>query len=397
MPIHQNNLFKAQYRYYSSYPSHTVLGLPALSPSMEAGVISKWRKNEGDSVKAGEVIAEVDTDKAKVDWESNDDGFVAKIVVEAGIEVKLGQVVAILVENKDDVAAFANYAPPAAKAAKAPEPAPAAAPKQAAPSAPAKSQPAVAKPSAPQPVQKPAPPPAAIEDVDFTDFPHSAERKALAGRLTETKQAVPHYYLTIEINIDKALNLQNELNSRAKGAYQISLNDFVIKAAALALRKVPEVNAKWNETSIRRYQNVHINVSFASGAGIYSPVILDTDNKGLVQISNLVRDLEQKAQSSQLTPGDLKVGTFTVSNLGSFGIEHYRPIVSAPQACTLAVGTVEQKLVPKEKPGAENPFAVSSFVNATLSCDHRLVDGALGAVWLQQFKTLLEDPVNLLL
>jgi pyruvate dehydrogenase E2 component (dihydrolipoamide acetyltransferase) len=176
------------------------------------------------------------------------------------------------------------------------------------------------------------------------------------------------------------------------------VNDFVIKASAMALRKVPEVNSSWIETGIRRFHNVHVNVAVNTDAGLFTPIIPNTDNKGLTEISNSVKELAGKAQKSQLSLDDLQIGTFTISNLGMFGIKHFTAVINPPQACILAVGGIEKRVVPNDDASAGGqPFVVSNWMSCTLSCDHRVVDGAVGAKWLQEFKSRMEQPITLLL
>jgi len=227
---------------------------------------------------------------------------------------------------------------------------------------------------------------------DYEDFPNSNIRKVIASRLTESKQTIPHYYLTVEFSVDKLQKIRAELNSRANGEYKLSINDFVIKASAMAMRKVPEVNSTWSEKHIRRYHNVNINVAVNSDVGLFTPLVPNTDNKGLVEIATSVRDLAEKAKSNKLSPDELQIGTFTVSNLGMFGIKQFAAVINPPQACILAVGGIEKRVVVDGE-----GFKTSDFMTCTLSCDHRVVDGALGANWLKEFKSRMEDPITLLL
>jgi len=427
--------------------------MPALSPTMTTGNFVKWYVKEGDEIKSGDVLAEIETDKATMKWDSVDDGYIAKIFIEDGTaDVAVKTPVAILVEDEESVAAFANYSagnatssePPKQKAApketsepkKAPEP-----PKQQEPSKPA--EPFKSSPKAPgdrlfvspaarvlakekgydlSQIQGTGPEGRIVladvkeftpsrqttrasvasvvdtADNEFTDIPHTNIRRVTATRLTESKQQIPHYYLSVEFCVDELLRVREGLNNRGKGNYKLSVNDFVIKASAMALRKVPEVNSIWNDKFIRRYHNVNINVAVNTDAGLYTPLVPNTDNKGLVDISNSVRELAGKAQKSQLSLDDLQIGTFTISNLGMFGIKNFSAVINPPQAAILAVGGIEKRVVPNENalPG-EQPFKVSSFMSCTLSCDHRVIDGALGAAWLKEFKTRMEEPLTLLL
>jgi len=385
----------------SSFPEHTILDMPALSPTMETGTLLKWNIKVGDKVQAGDIIAEIETDKAKVDWEHGDEGYVAKLLVEEGDVPKVGQPLVVLVEDPSDVDAFKSFS--VSGGAKKSSPGPSKPAKQ----APSKPAPQPSQPQAPQQAKsspsapsRPAPVATAgvLDDVDFTDLPSSELRQEIAQRVSEAKQTVPHYYLTTEFRVDHIQKLCAELNSRAKGAYTITLQDFVVKASARALQKLPAINATWNDKFIRRYNRVHINVNLNSiSEGVYSPLIRDADRKGLLEISKTVSAFSEAAKESKLSSEDLQVGTFTISDLGSFGVQHSSSAVNTPQACLLTVGGVEKRLSPKKTPDAESPYEVASFVSCTLSCDHRVVDGAIGAQWLQEFKSSLEDPVNLLL
>jgi len=232
---------------------------------------------------------------------------------------------------------------------------------------------------------------------DFTDTSNSKIRQITADRLTYSKQNIPHYYLTVEIVVDKLLQLRTELNEGAKD-YKLSLNDFVIKAAALALKAVPEVNSEWRDNSIRRYHNVHINVAVNTPKGLFVPIIKDTDKIGLKAINAEVKAKAGRANEGKASGDDLQLGTFTISNLGMFGISHFTAVINPPQAAILAVGTTKKVPVIQDDKDLENPkIKISNVLTVTLSCDHRVVDGAVGAQWLQVFKDLLENPIKFLL
>jgi len=441
-----NSLAYGARSYAEKLPSHTKLGLPALSPTMSQGNIISWKKKEGDKVKAGESIAEVETDKAVMSWDSADDGYIAKILVPAGTkDLPVGQIVAVIVEDEADVAAFKDFSAAAAAAPAAPKAAAAAAPAAATPAA------AAPKAAAPSAASGVPPPPggrvkaspaarfvAADRGVDltqgpgtgpqgrivkqdvisfggavaavpagspvtaggaaYTDIDNSQIRKITASRLTQSKQTIPHYYLTIDFSVDELLRVRNTLNQAANGQYKLSVNDFVVKAAALALRQVPEVNSAWNETSIRRFHNVNINVAVNTDRGLFTPLISQTDNKGLVEINKQTKELAEKAKAGKLGATELETGTFTISNLGMFGIKHFAAVINPPQACILAVGGVEERVVSnKNAKEGEDKFKVSQYMAVTLSCDHRVVDGALGAQWLNAFRKNIENPLNMLL
>jgi pyruvate dehydrogenase E2 component (dihydrolipoamide acetyltransferase) len=233
----------------------------------------------------------------------------------------------------------------------------------------------------------------------FTDIPNTQIRKVIAARLTESKQTVPHYYLSIECRMDKLLKVRQELNAKGEGAYKLSVNDFIIKAAALALQKKPTCNSAWFGDYIRRYHNVDINVAVSTDEGLFTPIVQDADKKGLATIANTVKDLANKAKEKKLQPHEFQGGTFTISNLGMFGVKQFAAVINPPQSCILAVGGTEKKVVPNEdkETSAAQPYATAHVMTVTLSCDHRVVDGAVGAEWLKTFKELVEDPVKMLL
>eukprot|EP01098_Paradermamoeba_levis_P005473 TRINITY_DN229_c0_g2_i1.p1 TRINITY_DN229_c0_g2~~TRINITY_DN229_c0_g2_i1.p1 ORF type:complete len:493 (-),score=172.70 TRINITY_DN229_c0_g2_i1:19-1308(-) len=429
--------------------------MPALSPTMEQGNIASWKKKVGDKISAGDVLAEIETDKATMEMESTEDGFLAKILLPSGAQgVKVGTAIAVRVENQADVEKFADYVAEGAPAA-APKPAPAAAPKTAAPAAaPAAPAPAPA-PAAAAPPAPPAPaapsqlagkvfasplaraqasakgidltgvagsgpqgrvvaadvsefkaasfaaPAPAIQVTPgqlYTDFPNSNIRKVIASRLTLSKQTIPHYYLTINCRVDELLQIRAKLNAQANNKYKLSVNDFIVKAAALALKRVPEANSTWQDDFIRRYHTVDINVAVNSPQGLFTPLIKDADKIGLQTINGQVKELAEKAKAGKLTPTDLSIGTFTISNLGMFGIDQFAAVINPPQACILAVGsTTKQVIVTEEGEGKKEKFSIANIMNVTLSCDHRVVDGAVGAQWLAAFRDYVENPLKLLL
>ncbi|KAI9014147.1 2-oxoacid dehydrogenases acyltransferase-domain-containing protein [Hyaloraphidium curvatum] len=433
-----------------AFPPHQVIGLPAMSPTMESGNVGAWKKKEGDKVNPGDVLVEVETDKAQMDFECQDEGYLAKILVpENTKDVKVGQPLAIFVADAADVPKFASYVPagtpspapqapapkPAAAAASSPPPpAPkAGSPKAAAPSTPRsptdrvkasplarklareknvplediagrgprgrivkadvdsytpRAQPAGAVPARPRaPRVRPAEP--------FTDVPLTNMRKVIAKRLSESKNSIPHFYLTMEIEMDRVLKLREILNAQAADKYKLSVNDFVVKAAALALREMPEVNSGWNGESIRQYNSVDISIAVAIDSGLITPIVFDADSKGIATISNDIKDLAARAKKGKLLPQEFQGGSFSISNLGMFGISHFTAIINPPQACILAVGGTTQKVVPDEE--SKSGFRAVSVMNVTMSCDHRVVDGAVGARWLQKLKANLEHPLGLVL
>jgi pyruvate dehydrogenase E2 component (dihydrolipoamide acetyltransferase) len=417
-----------------------VVYMPKLSDTMTEGVVAAWTKNVGDAVKSGEVLAEIETDKATMEFESFYDGVLLHIGVETGKTAPVNSVLAIIGEAGEDISGIlANAGAPAAT----PEAAPAAAAPVAAPvSTPAPS---------PAPVAAPAPAPVAVannsdrvfasplakklaaergidihavggtgengrivkRDVDhyvpytpaanapaysaapmgtvsYTDEPVSQMRKTIARRLAESKFTAPHFYLTLDIDMDAAMAIRKGLNSL--DGVKVSFNDMVIKAVAMALRKHPAVNSAWMGDFIRRNDHVNIGVAVAVEDGLLVPVVRFADGKGLTQISAEVREFAQKAKDKKLQPSDWEGNTFTISNLGMFGIESFTAIVNPPDACILAIGGI--KAVPVVKNGQVVP---GNVMKVTLSCDHRAVDGASGAAFLQTFKTYMEQPAAMLL
>jgi pyruvate dehydrogenase E2 component (dihydrolipoamide acetyltransferase) len=435
----------------SGLPPHQEIGMPSLSPTMTEGNIARWLKKEGDKVTPGEVLCEVETDKATVEMECMEEGYLAKIVHGDGVkEIKVGEVIAITVEDEGDIAKFKDYKPSTASSspdASVPPPAaPAAAsqpdekvsdvasspqPKSPKPSATPKGDRIFASPLARKLADEHKVPlssikgtgpdgvivKADIEDylasgekkevstggpkidtsLGYSDIPHTQIRKVTASRLLLSKQTIPHYYLTVDACVDKLVEMRTRLNSiqEASGAKKLSVNDLVIKAAALALRKVPQCNSSWTNEYIRQYKNVNVNIAVQTDNGLYVPVIRDADKKGLSTISEDVKHLAQKARENNLKPEDYEGGTFTVSNLGGpFGIKQFCAIINPPQAGILAVGSAEKRVVPGS--GADQ-YKFSSFMSVTLSCDHRVIDGAIGAEWLKAFKGYIENPESMLL
>jgi len=430
--------------------------MPALSPTMTEGTLAKWLVKEGDQVSSGDVIAEIETDKATMEVEAVEEGTMAKIVVADGTEgVAVNAVIAILLEEGEDASALdAAPAAPAAAPAKAPEApeaaAPAAAPapapaSQAAPAADGSrvfasplarrmaeqagldlaaitgsgpkgrivkadidaavaggtgkaAAPATATVTATAPAAA-APAgtgPSAKRTADLLEMAYELEpltgmRRTIAARLSESKQTVPHFYLTVDCQIDELLKVRKELNSRSDD-YKVSVNDFVIRASALALKKVPAANASFDPEGMLFFKHADISVAVATPNGLITPIIKAAEGKGLASISNEMKDLAARARDGKLKPDEYQGGSFSVSNLGMFGIREFAAIINPPQGCILAVGAGEQRPVVKD--GA---LAVATVMSCTLSVDHRVVDGAVGAKFLSAFKKLIEDPITMLL
>jgi len=232
----------------------------------------------------------------------------------------------------------------------------------------------------------------------FTDIPNSNIRKITAQRLTMSKQTIPHYYLTVDCRVDELMKVRQVLNDKANGEYKLSVNDFVVKASALACRKVPEANSSWSDNAIRRFNTVDVNVAVNTDKGLLTPIVFNADKLGLAAIANNVKDLAEKAKAGKLKPEQFTGGTFTISNLGMFGIKQFAAVINPPQVCILAVGGAEKRVIVNEKAtGSSDQYSVANYMSVTLSCDHRVVDGALGAEWLKHFKQYIEDPMKMLL
>ncbi|XP_023964820.2 dihydrolipoyllysine-residue acetyltransferase component of pyruvate dehydrogenase complex, mitochondrial [Chrysemys picta bellii] len=434
----------------SSYPPHMQILLPALSPTMTMGTVQRWEKKVGEKLSEGDLLAEIETDKATIGFEVQEEGYLAKIMVPEGTrDVPLGTPLCIIVEKESDIPAFADYretgvadikpqaplpSPPPPAAAPPPQPTAPSAPAVTSPGAPAhkgrviisplakklaaergidivqvkgtgpdgritkkdiesfvppKIVPAQAAPIAPA-APTAAPPPSGV----FTDIPISNVRRVIAQRLMQSKQTIPHYYLSIDINVGEILELRKELNKEVSENVKLSVNDFIIKASALACVKVPEANSSWLDTVIRQNHVVDVSIAVSTPAGLITPIVFNAHIKGLASISKDVASLAAKAREGKLQPHEFQGGTFTVSNLGMYGIKNFSAIINPPQACILAVGTSENRLVPANN---EKGFDVASMMSVTLSCDHRVVDGAVGAQWLAEFKKFLERPTTMLL
>lgn len=442
-------------RMFSDLPSHTVLNLPNLSPTMTKGTITKWYKKEGDSFEAGDVLCDVETDKATVGFEMVDSGVLAKIIMPEGSkDVPLGAPVAVTVENEGDVAAFKDFkaeAKPAA--AKAPE-----APKEKA--EPKKEEPKKEEPKKAEPKkeitivegQYPIMPSArrlAVENgidlslikgtgmggrimkediLDYLENPNKIAKKpeAAAGapaakkiveipgmppfedievnnikrvtaeRLTEAKQTVPHFYVTVECEVDKLLSLRQELNKISTS--KISINDMLIKAASLACMKVPAANSAFMGTFVRQYKDVDMCVAVQTPNGLIAPIVPRANLLGFEKIAKATKDIIDKARENKLKPEEFIGGTFTISNAGMFGIDQLISIVNPPQACILGVSRVTKKFkFDSAKKEGEKPWRIVSRMNVSLSCDHRVVDGAVASTWTQEFKKLVENPMLMLL
>lgn len=403
--------------------------MPALSPTMTEGNLVKWIKKEGDIVKAGDVMAEIETDKATMEVEAVDEGRLGKILVPAGTEhVKVNQVIALLLEDGEDATALTKISasPPVEKAKenaappseKKPEghspmlhPASSGARVFASPLARRIAEGAqvnlssltgsgprgrIVKADVEQALthQNPAISASLLSGYEpsHESIPVSSLRKVIAKRLVEAKQTIPHFYLTIECEIDQLLKARAQINEEGKGVYKLSVNDFIIKACAMALKQVPEANASWVGDQIYQYQSADVAVAVSIEGGLITPVVRQAERKGLLDISNEMKGLAVKAREGKLKPEEFQGGTFTLSNLGMYGIKQFSAIINPPQGCILAIGMGEER--PIVKAGV---LTTATLMTCTLSVDHRVVDGAVGAYFLKAFKELIESPVMMIL
>jgi pyruvate dehydrogenase E2 component (dihydrolipoamide acetyltransferase) len=468
--------------------------MPALSPTMEEGKLAKWLVKEGDTVKSGDILAEIETDKATMEFEAVDEGKIGRIIVPAGTEgVKVNAPIATLLGEGEK----ADAAPPKSdihsamssikdavsretgevKAAKAEAPKPALrSPLEGEPksrsdfgggSAPAKNEPlpgSLRSPTLPQgeggkedrvfasplarkiaaqkgvelsalqgsgprgrivksdvesaqpgaakaPAAKPAAQPVAqaatisgitplpdaklfYKPEDYDEVPHDSMRKAIAKRLTSAKTLIPHFYLTIDCNIDELMAVRAKLNAQSpkENGYKLSVNDFVVKASALSLMRVPDVNASWTDSAMLRHKHADIGIAVALDFGLITPIVFQAEGKGLAVISNEVKSLAERAKAKKLKPQEYEGGGFSISNLGMFGIKDFTAVINPPQAAILAVGAGELRPVVRD-----GILKTATMMTVTLSCDHRVIDGATGARFLQAFKGFIEEPSSMLL
>ena len=441
--------------------------MPALSPTMEKGNLAKWLKKEGDKVKSGDVIAEIETDKATMEVEAVDEGTIAKILVPEGTQdVPVNDVIAVLAGDGEDVKsaaavgakpspkpaeapapkpATAPASAPAPAAAPAPKPAPAAAPLAAAPATPAngrifssplarrlakeagieigriagsgphgrivardveeaKSGKGLKAPAA-VPAAAPALAPsmsdkqilALFEPGSYEIVPHDGMRRTIAQRLTASVQTIPHFYLTMDCDIGKLLAAREEINAAApkdkekKPLYKLSVNDFVIKAMAVALQRIPDCNVSWTEGGMLKHKHSDIGVAVAMPGGLITPIIRQAETKSLSTISSEMKDYAARARARKLKPEEYQGGTTAVSNLGMYGIKDFTAVINPPHASILAVGTSEERAVVRG-----GKIEIAQIMSVTLSCDHRAIDGALGAELIGAFKALIENPVMMM-
>ncbi|TLS68717.1 pyruvate dehydrogenase complex dihydrolipoamide acetyltransferase [Mariprofundus erugo] len=419
-----------------------------LSPTMTEGKIARWLKKEGDELVSGDVLAEIETDKATMEMEVVEEGILHSIIAPAGTVVPVGAAIAVIAEEGEEIAA--GYQPgadtPAAVETATADATPAAAPVAATVAAPAPTEAAQparsgrvnASPLArrlaklkginlaamtgsgpngriikadieqamrrginlggntaattPPPVRPLPAGPLPYHPDEYERVENSMMRKAIARRLSESKQQVPHFYLSVDVVMDRLMDLRSQLNDAASGTFKLSVNDFIIKAVAKALVDVPAANAAWTETHTLMHKHAHISVAVAIEGGLITPVVRFAEQKGIVDISSEVKELAARARAGALKPAEYSGGTFSISNLGMYGIKQFAAIVNPPEGAILAVGATEARAVVEN--GA---VAVRQMMTLTLSCDHRVVDGAVGAEFMAALKKRLECPAGLLL
>ncbi|KAH7171471.1 pyruvate dehydrogenase complex dihydrolipoamide acetyltransferase [Dactylonectria macrodidyma] len=429
-------------RCYASFPSHQVIKMPALSPTMTQGNIGAWQKKAGDALAPGDVLVEIETDKAQMDFEFQEEGVLAKLLKESGEkDVPVGTPIAVFVEEGADVSAFESFTVADAGGDAAP----------AAPKAEEKSESAAPAPaeSTSEPDQytstegrletalerEPNISPAAKrlaresgvkiealkgtgkggkiteEDVKkavsapsasaaapaatYEDTPISGMRKVIASRLIESTQTNPHFFVTSSISVSKLLKLRQALNSSAEGKYKLSVNDFLIKAMAVASRKVPQVNSSWRGDSIRQFNSVDVSVAVSTPSGLITPIVTGVEGRGLESISSKVKELAKKARDNKLKPEEYQGGTISISNMGmNNAVDHFTAVINPPQAAILAVGTTRKVAIPAQ---TEEGIEWDEQITVTGSFDHKVVDGAVGAEWIRELKKVLENPLELLL
>nr|BCX00927.1 MAG: acetyltransferase component of pyruvate dehydrogenase complex [Bacteroidota bacterium] len=417
-----------------------VIRMPKMSDTMEEGVLVSWLKQEGERVEPGDVIAEVETDKATMELEAYDSGVLLKQVAKPGQAIPLGGVIAILGEPGEDISSLLAELEGASEPTPAATPAPTSPPESAPHPAPGPVAEPDGRPSTSQterikasplarrmareagipleaivgtgpegriikrdveaalarvrelvPPQLPRPEtPVLLEEEAYEAIPLTPMRKTIARRLSQSMFSAPHFYLSIEVDAHPLLEARQRLNALSE--VRISVNDFITKACALALRRHPEINASWAETEIRRHREVHIAIAVAVEEGLVTPVIRHADRKGLAQIAREAQELAERARNRKLSPEELEGSTFTTSNLGMFGIDSFTAIINPPNACILAIGAIRD--VPVVEGDQIRP---GKRMRLTLSCDHRVVDGAMGARFLATLKGLLENPLAMLL
>jgi len=438
-----------------SFPPHTVVTMPALSPTMTAGNIGTWQKKPGDTISPGDVLVEIETDKAQMDFEFQEEGVLAKILKESGEkDVAVGNPIAVMIEEREDASAFESFTlddaggekvppvPPKEDASKSSEPLDigsgiAPQPKEESKPVAEESKSSGGKLQTSldrEPNASPAAKRLALdsgvkigsikgtgsggriteEDVKkaasggsaataaasaatYEDIPTSSMRKTIANRLKESMNQNPHYFVAATISVTKLLKLRVALNASADGKYKLSVNDFLIKACGVACKKVPAVNSSWRDGFIRQFNSVDISVAVATPVGLMTPIVKAVEGLGLEGISSQVKDLGKRARDGKLKPEEYQGGTFTISNMGmNPAIDRFTAVINPPQAGILAVGTTKKVAVPVETEESTT-LEWDDQIVVTGSFDHKVVDGAVGGEWIREFKKVVENPLELLL
>lgn len=403
--------------------------LPSLSAGMEDAVIANWLKAEGEAVKAGDTLAEVETDKATMEFEADADGVLGKILTPAGERADVNAVIAVLLLDGEDASVLDGYTPGGAAPAKTVE-APVEAPKAEAAPVAKSSDKIAASPlarriaaqkgvdlsglsgSGPRgrivridveraaeagvvaPVAAPVKAAAAPNLAgigEYEEIPHTGMRRTIARRLLESKTTVPHFYLEADCDIEALMALRAQINEGREKADRISVNDFIVKAVANALAKVPAANAIWTDEAVLQLKSIDISVAVATDGGLITPVLRNADQKSLGTLSSEMKALAAKAREGRLKPDEYQGGGFSLSNLGMYGVKSFSAIINPPQSCILAVGAAEKRPI-----GRGDQIVLAPVMSVTLSVDHRTVDGAVGAQWLAAFKAGIENPMSLL-
>ncbi|SDO44794.1 pyruvate dehydrogenase complex dihydrolipoamide acetyltransferase [Pseudomonas jinjuensis] len=402
-----------------------LIRMPEIAANGTSAVLNEWLKQEGDAIAVGDVLATIETDKALVDFTADEAGVLGKILSPAGEDVAVGAPIAVLSapgENGVDIQALLGAAPEPQAAAQVPAITPATGITAVAPDVERiKASPLARRlareqgvdlatlqgsgphgrivkrdvegarpaPTTPAAVVEPVVPATNIAAVDYDEIPHSNMRRTIARRLTESKASVPHFYLKVECRMDRLNDLRAQVNASAPR--KISVNDFIVKAVAAALLELPAMNVSWTDTALRRYRHADIAVAVATDNGLITPVVRDAGSKSLSRIGSEVAELAERARSGRLAPAEYQGGSFTISNLGMYGIEEFSAIINPPHAAILAVGATS--LRPLVEDGA---LVVAPAMTVTLSADHRAIDGALAAQWLAVFKRIIENPLAIL-
>ncbi|KAK2002097.1 pyruvate dehydrogenase complex dihydrolipoamide acetyltransferase [Colletotrichum falcatum] len=442
----RSNLSSQILRCYASYPPHTVIKMPALSPTMTSGNIGAWQKKAGDAIAPGDVLVEIETDKAQMDFEFQEEGVIAKLLKESGEkDVPVGNPIAVLVEEGTDVSAFENFSA-ADAGGEAAKPAPKEQPKE-------ESKPAASPIPEPEnssdDFNKPAgklenaldrepnasigavrlakekgvnirtikgsgkggkiteedvkkavssPAAAAAPAASYEDIPITGMRKTIASRLLESTQTNPHFYVSSSISVSKLLKLRQALNASSDGKYKLSVNDFLIKAIGVASKKVPQANSSWRGDVVRQHNTVDVSVAVSTPTGLITPIVTGVEARGLEAISNEVKKLAKLARDGKLKPEQYQGGSISISNMGmNAAVDSFTAVINPPQSTILAIGTTKKVAVPAQSEDGTTGVAWDDQITITGSFDHKVVDGAVGAEFLKELKKVLENPLELLL